>query len=350
MCATRVVSSEAVPPWDPHHPVLELLRSRRAEGSTPGHRSDGARLGLAVEGGGLRGVVSAAMLTELENLGLKDAFDVVYGCSSGAVNAAYFLAGETWYPLSIYFHDLTDPRFLDFRRALLGRDVLNIDYVVDEVLEHIKPLHYERVIASAVPLVVMVTDVARMRTVEAGRFRDRDDLKSALRASCWLPLALSGTCDFRGLRAVDGGVLTAHPFLLARRTCSHVLSLSTRPMRPASRRTSFLSRVVHNRLNRLRPGLGEGYLDAVDVYRTERVRLAQQRLRSETPPHVLDLAPPLGSPEVRRHERDVGRLVLDGAVIGHEVMHWAVEGVRARAIPRIVFPPRPAAGTPGEGL
>lgn len=348
--STPQPTAQPVPPWDPKHPVLELLRSRRAEGSKPGRRTDGAVLGLAVEGGGLRGVVSAAMLTELENLGLSDAFDAVYGCSSGAINAAYFLVGKTWYPLSIYFHDLTDPRFLDFRRALVGRDVLNLDYAMDEVLNHVKPLDYQRVLSSPVPLTVMVTDVVRLETVEVSDFRDPADLKSALRASCWLPLALSGTCEFRDIHAVDGGVLTAHPFMAARRHCTHVLSLSTRPMRPPQNRMTLLNRLVGHRLERLRPGLGQGYLDAVATYRAERVRLADQRIRASDPPHVLDLAPVSGSPEVKRHERDTARLVMNGAAIGHEVVHWAVERVYARAIPRIAFAPVPPTETPGEGL
>jgi hypothetical protein len=93
--------------WRPDHPVLEILRQRRQSGSRPGGRTpdDTAKVGLAVEGGGMRGVVSAAMLQVIEESGLHLAFDAVYGCSSGAINAAYYLAGDTWYPVSIYFHD-----------------------------------------------------------------------------------------------------------------------------------------------------------------------------------------------------------------------------------------------------
>jgi hypothetical protein len=42
----------------PDHPVLELLRQRVREGSVPGRRSDGFKLGLVVEGGGMRGIVT----------------------------------------------------------------------------------------------------------------------------------------------------------------------------------------------------------------------------------------------------------------------------------------------------
>src|SRR5690349_7281859 len=116
--------------WRKDHPVLEVLRRRRANGSVPGQRDDRHRVALAVEGGGLRGVVSAAMLTALEDLGFKDAFDVIYACSSGAINAAYFIVGETWYPTSIYFEDLVSKEFLDFRRVLRRQSIMNLTFAM----------------------------------------------------------------------------------------------------------------------------------------------------------------------------------------------------------------------------
>src|SRR5262249_15144218 len=113
--------------WDPNHPVLRILRERRESGSTPGHRTDSAKRGLAVEGGGMRGVISGAMLSQLEDSGFTNAFDAVYGCSSGAINAAYFLTGQTWYPLSIYYDDLTTKKFVNFSAPLRGRPILALD-------------------------------------------------------------------------------------------------------------------------------------------------------------------------------------------------------------------------------
>src|SRR5207302_9541947 len=64
--------------WDPEHPVLQILRRRRETGSKPGARDDSAKIALAIEGGGMRGVISAAMCTQLDDAGFSDAFDVVY--------------------------------------------------------------------------------------------------------------------------------------------------------------------------------------------------------------------------------------------------------------------------------
>ena len=74
------------------HPVVALIRRRRDEGSTPGARADGRRVALVIEGGGMRGVVSAGMTAAIEQLGLRDSFDEVHGASAGAFNAAFLLA------------------------------------------------------------------------------------------------------------------------------------------------------------------------------------------------------------------------------------------------------------------
>ncbi len=61
------------------HPVVTALLERARSGSQPGRRTDGHRIALVVEGGAMRGVVSGGMVAGLEALGLRDAFDVVYG-------------------------------------------------------------------------------------------------------------------------------------------------------------------------------------------------------------------------------------------------------------------------------
>jgi predicted acylesterase/phospholipase RssA len=73
--------------------VIDLLKARAARGTRAPH-GDGARIALAIEGGAMRGVVSAGMVAALEQLGLTHAFDAVYGSSAGAINGAYFLTGQ----------------------------------------------------------------------------------------------------------------------------------------------------------------------------------------------------------------------------------------------------------------
>lgn len=323
-------------PWSANHPVREMLRARRAQHSTPGHRTDGFKVGLAVEGGGLRGVVSAAMLSALEDLGYADTFDEVYACSSGGLNAAYFLNGQTWFPVSIYFDDLTGGEFLDFRRVLRLRGPMDLNFVFDEVFVHRKPLDYARIIAKQPRLHVMVTDVDTLSSLDVSDFSSPDDLRDALRASAWLPVAIRGTAQFRGHRAVDGGVLQFHPYRAAVNDgCTHVLSLSTKPIGPPRTALSLTDKLVARYLDRIRPGLGAGLIASLERYlREDRPYLQRSRLEPDDNPAVLDLAPLPGTPEVKRSEVDVGKL-LRGARSGYRAVHVALERDDPLVVPRL---------------
>src|SRR5256885_1723538 len=68
-------------------PVLRVVLERAGNGSHPGARADDHLVALAVEGGGMRGAVSAGMCVVLEAAGLVSAFDRIYGVSAGALNA-----------------------------------------------------------------------------------------------------------------------------------------------------------------------------------------------------------------------------------------------------------------------
>src|ERR1700761_7136456 len=70
------------------HEVLRLIRERARSGSQPGQRTDGNRIALSIEGGGMRGTVSAGMALALFERGLVNSFDAVYGSSAGALSGA----------------------------------------------------------------------------------------------------------------------------------------------------------------------------------------------------------------------------------------------------------------------
>lgn len=316
--------------WTDDHPVLEVIRSRQRSGRSAGDHRDGYKLGLAVEGGGMRGAVSAAMLTALDDLGLRPVFDVVYGSSSGAVNAAYFLTGDAWYPLTIYVDDLPTRHFVDFRRALSGRAILNLDYAFEHVMETVKPLPYDALVETSPQLQVAVTMTDTLETMSVSHFDSGADLKAALRASCWMPIAVPGLGEFRGRPAVDGSALTAHPTIVALRDdCTHVLSLSTRPMGTSVQASALVTRVTSVLLERTARGLGAGYAASLRDYQRHRARLHRWRTApSGDPAHVLDLAPLPWMRELPRHERDHAS-ILTAVRQAHAIAHAAIEGVPA---------------------
>ncbi|TCO61991.1 hypothetical protein EV192_102128 [Actinocrispum wychmicini] len=290
----------------------------------------------------MRGVVSGAMLVALHDLGYADGFDEVYSCSSGALNGAYFVARDTWFPLSIYFDDLSTGQFLDFGRALRGQMPMNLDYVLDEVLARRKPLNYRAIIDSAQRLHVLITDVDALKTVDLTEFKTWEDIRAALRASAWLPVVTRGTSSVRGMRGIDGAVLQRHPFRTAHADgCTHILSLSTRPIGRGPERITLGNRLASRYLDRLRPGLGDGFISAIRTYLAEdKPHLQKSRLCPGQDAAVLDLAPLPGTPEVKRHETSFGT-ILQSARSAYRALYLALEGVDVQVVPRLtVYPVR----------
>src|SRR6476659_5239400 len=68
--------------------IWQALRRKAA-----GER-DVPRLGLVVQGGGMRGVYSMAVLAAFEEMGWTRCFDHVAGASAGAMNGAPFITGK----------------------------------------------------------------------------------------------------------------------------------------------------------------------------------------------------------------------------------------------------------------
>lgn len=67
---------------------------------------------LMVLAGGMRGVFGAGQARALVRMGLHRAFDVVFGISTGAITAAYFLAGQSEVALRSYWDALATRRFI----------------------------------------------------------------------------------------------------------------------------------------------------------------------------------------------------------------------------------------------
>jgi len=185
------------------HPVVEIIRRRRAEGSRPGERHDGRRVALAIEGGGMRGVVSAGMTAALEQLGLRDSFDELHGASAGAFNAAFLLADQAAYLTTLYQYGFGDPRFVSALRALRGGPLFDMDYVIGEVWSSRRPLRFDAILSSPIDLHCTATDADRVEIVDLTELRDDEEIKCALRASARLPWLAGPPAHFRGRRLLD---------------------------------------------------------------------------------------------------------------------------------------------------
>jgi predicted patatin/cPLA2 family phospholipase len=181
---------------------------------------------LVAQGGGMRGTYSIAALAALEQEGFTGRFADLYGTSAGALNSAYFVAGQAAAGVDIYVDYLSNERFINLRRV---RRIIDIDYLIDEVLRKSVRLKTDRVEALPCRLHVGLTSVTTglLDWVDV----DRDtDIFEVMRATAALPVVFGREISVGGDRYVDGGLLAPVPLQRALRDgYKNLVVVLTRP-------------------------------------------------------------------------------------------------------------------------
>jgi predicted acylesterase/phospholipase RssA len=211
------------------HEVLRVIDERVRSGSRPGNRSDGLRVILSIEGGGMRGTVSAGMALALHELGMTPAFDAVYGASAGALTGAWLLSSE-----AERLRGWTDP---DYARTLIRwsallrrRPVVDVRSLVEVVYQSVFPMDFASVLASPVEFHPLATDAVTGESTDLRPLiADPVELRLALRASASLPFLAGPPVMLRDRRFYDAGVAESIPFRTPlAQGATHVLVLRSR--------------------------------------------------------------------------------------------------------------------------
>jgi predicted patatin/cPLA2 family phospholipase len=196
----------------------------------PGERHDGLRIALGVEGGGMRGTITAGMAYALHELGLMNAFDAVYGTSAGAINAAWLVSSR---PEGLC--GWTDPTLarglIRWRAVLRRKPVVDTRTLVEEVYVSTFPMDFESVLASPVEYHALATDAATgLATDLRPLVADAAELRLALRASTALPFLAGPPVTLRGRRFYDAGLAETIPFRTPlEQGATHILVLRSKP-------------------------------------------------------------------------------------------------------------------------
>ncbi len=203
-------------------------------------RGPGTVTALVVQGGGMRGIYSAAAMGALQELGLSQAFDHIFGASSGAINGAYLMAGQADIAAAGYADHLNRASpFIRYGR--IGK-IVDIDYLVDRILKHEKvPLDVRAVVESRSVLHTVVTDyeTAEPAVITSKEIGARDAsgqlLYEVFRATAAMPVLYNRPVEVNGRFYVDGGIVDAIPLQRALDAgCTDILVVMTR--NPAFRR------------------------------------------------------------------------------------------------------------------
>lgn len=196
-----------------------------------GDRAGQPRIGLALGGGGAKGLAHIPMLEVLDELGIRP--HVIAGCSIGAIIGALYAAGlkgrDIRAQIEQFFVDekaaqdslFTLPksvRWLDFiDPALAGGGLLSSDDFI-EYLGEVLPVKRFRELQ--IPLKVVTAELYTGRQVVL----DSGDLLPALQASMAVP-GVFPPVELDGHTLVDGGVANPLPYDLVRSGSDIVIAI-----------------------------------------------------------------------------------------------------------------------------
>ena len=215
------------------HEVLRVIEERARSGSRPGHRDDGLRIALSIEGGGMRGTVSAGMALALYERGLLPAFDAVYGSSAGAISGAWLVSSD---PEGL--RGWADP---DYARSLIRwsaplhrrprrRPVVDVETLIEVLYQTEFPMDFASILASPIEYHPLATDAATGESTDLRPLiTDAAELRLALRASASLPFLAGPPIELRDRRFYDAGVAESIPFRTPlAQGATHILVLRSR--------------------------------------------------------------------------------------------------------------------------
>lgn len=160
-----------------------------------------SKLGLVVEGGGVRAIYAAGVLDVLHDMCLP--FSGVIGVSAGAIHGISFVSGQKGRSYRIYTRFCRDPRFFSFRTWLRTGNIVDNDFCYRQIPQELEPFDQKAFEASGMEFWTVSTNLETGKP-EYIRMRDCFAEIDALIASASLPY-VSKPVHYRGKLLLDGG-------------------------------------------------------------------------------------------------------------------------------------------------
>ena len=316
------------------HPVLELMRARKQAGTKPGSHDDGATLAVAIEGGGMRGIVSAGMAAGLESLGLRDTVDRVYGSSAGSLNGAFLIAGQALWGCSIYYNDLVGRKFINYARFFGPRPVVNMDYVIHDLYVKERPLDFQSVAASDIEFHCLATNVATAAIDDLTELHSVEDVQQALLASTRIPMLAGPPVPFRGQRYLDATLTESIPLTtVLEHGVTHLLVLQSRPYGEQLSGKRRSDKFVGRQLSRVDPALASTHAGRPERYAASLATIGEKAVSHSLDPAICPIRPVAAARRVGQLEQKRSNL-LAGAMSGMQSVYevWTGEPHEVREL------------------
>lgn len=165
------------------------------------------KIGLVLEGGGVRGIYTAGVLDVFMEEGIT--FDGVIGVSAGAIHGCSYLSGQKGRSIRYYKKYSKDPRFMGFKTLLRTGEIVGGDFCYRELPEELDIYDYETFNKCNIPFYATCSNVETGKA-EYLQITDMKAQVAKLRASASLPY-FSRVVEIDGGKYLDGGCTDSIP-------------------------------------------------------------------------------------------------------------------------------------------
>lgn len=186
------------------------------------------RFGLALSGGGARGLAHAGALKAMEEVGLRP--DIMAGVSAGSVAAVMYAAGIAPERMLELFQQAKFTDFCEF--GIPNGGFFSLEKFKTFLRNNIP---YENLEDLPIKTVVGATDIdnGRRALFEKGPIAD------CVAASCSIPIVFKPAV-IDGIRYVDGGVLHNLPAWAIRKRCKVLIGINCSPLSDIKAKNSLM--------------------------------------------------------------------------------------------------------------
>ncbi len=170
------------------------------------------KVGLVVEGGGMRGIYGAGVLDRFLDEGFS--FPYCIGVSAGSANLVSFLSKQKGRNYRYFKFHAKNEKYMSFKNMLKNGSFFGLDYIYETLTSYLDAVDYEALSRTASSLKIAVTSAETAETAYfSGSDLKLDDYK-VLMATCAVPI-LNKPVTIEGREYFDGGTTDPIPVLKA---------------------------------------------------------------------------------------------------------------------------------------
>ncbi len=197
--------------------MINILKSKE---TVPSPTPQKIRIGLALSGGGAKGLAHVGALKALEEFGLKP--DIISGVSAGAIIGAFYADGHTPDEICQFFKET---EFFDYVKVTRrGMGLLSTNRFEKMLTKALRSKTFEEL---NIPLVINATELTQGKN----EFFSSGPLVEKVIASASVPIFLKPKTIGDKIY-VDGGIFNNMPSNIIRDKCDYLIGCHVNPIVP----------------------------------------------------------------------------------------------------------------------